>query len=115
MRPIADQIHTREQLQEFIKQNGLTKLQALKAAHAVWDPLSLLLTLKSNLSLAYRELLVRNPEMKYEDFIPVDQLDTWKIVIGNLLDAKKVTIPRFRTMLHPTYLLMAPGRLAIKI
>ena len=94
LRPELDQIHTREELRKFIQQKGLTKLNCLQAAHQLFDPLSLLLPIKANLSLAYRQLLIKNPNMNYSDSVPQDQLQVWEKVIGDLLDARQVEVPR---------------------
>ena len=94
LRPVADRITTREELKDFIKTNGLKKINCLQAAHQLFDPLCLLLPIKANLSLAYRQLLIKYPKMEYEDFVPQEDLPMWEIIIGNLLDAQKVSIPR---------------------
>ena len=94
LRPSSEQLHTREELRDFINKKGLTKLNCLQAAHQLFDPLCLLLPIKANLSLAYRQLLIKNPAMGYGDKLPDDQVGMWEIVIGNLLDAKEVKIPR---------------------
>ena len=64
LRPAADRINTRQELKDFIKKNGLKKINCLQAAHQLFDPLCLLLPIKSNLSLAYRQLLIKNPKME---------------------------------------------------
>ena len=94
LRPQEDEIKTREELRTFIATKGLTKLNALQAAHFAFDPLCLLLPLKGNLSLAYRLLLIKNPGMQYSDKIPEDQIQLWTKIIGDLLDAREVKIPR---------------------
>ena len=94
LRPSSEQLHTREELKNFVNKRGLTKLNCLQAAHQLFDPLCLLLPIKANLSLAYRQLLIKNPAMGYGDKLPDDQVGMWEIVIGNLLDAKEVKIPR---------------------
>ena len=88
------QIRTREELSLFIKKEGLRKINCLQAAHFLFDPLNLLLPVKSNLSLLYRELLIQNPKMEYQDFLPENQTKQWEAAIGFLLDVKDVTVKR---------------------
>ena len=89
------EICNRKDLSEYIRQNGLTKRNALQAAHSLFDPLLILLPVKAQLSLAYRELLIRNPDMDYNDYITSpEELKVWETVIGFLLDSKKVKIRR---------------------
>ena len=101
LRPLADQIKTREELDCFIDKNGLTKVQCLQSCYFLFDPLNLLMPLRANLSLLYRQLLMKYPEMCYHDKLKTEDIEDWRIAIGNLLDVDKVTIQR--CCLPPSY------------
>ena len=55
---------TREEISQYVKDNGLTKRQCLRAVALLWNPLGLYLPIKSNLFLLYRKLLQTLPQLR---------------------------------------------------
>ena len=94
MRDPAAQLRNKQELKEYIERHGLTKRDCLAACHLMFDPLLLNLGVKALLSLLYRQLIVKEPDLKYEEKIPSELLPDWERAIGFLLDIKDRTVKR---------------------
>ena len=55
--------------------NGLTKRQALSIVHSVYDLIGLASPLVLRLKLCYQQILIKLPELGWDDKIPAKELD----------------------------------------
>ena len=89
------QIKSIKDAENLIKTHGFSKRMALRLAHMVFDPLHLLINIRSNLNLLYRELITSCPQLKYEDPVPSSFLPQWLSVIKMMLECIHVKLPRY--------------------
>ena len=62
-------IRNEKELTEFFKMNDISKRQALRAVHSLYDPLGIFIQIKMNLFAVYRRILSENPNAQWEDYI----------------------------------------------
>ena len=93
-RPDHGNISTVEELKKFVTENGLSKRQALAAAHIVFDPNGLYLGVKNNLSILYRELLLKCPKLQWTEKIPESLHSIWIRGIEMVLEIGDMEVPR---------------------
>ena len=94
IRPENKTLKTPEEMEAFILENGLTKKQLLMACHFTFDPLLLFISLKSNLSLLYRQFLQQQPHLKWEDKVDPSILPDWIAALKQVYEVTDIAVPR---------------------
>ena len=94
MRSSSHQIDTREDLETYFSINRLTKRQMLRAVHSLFDPLCLFVQARSNLFLLYRNLLIENPKLDWEDPISKKIQNELKKALKMVLQIKNLKLNR---------------------
>ena len=87
---ISDIQHFKKHLQE----KGLSKRECIRLSHSVWDCLNLLYSIKVNLHLLYRNILIRQPGLKWEQTISNEFHDAWIKVVQQILDVQDLEVDR---------------------
>ena len=94
MRSSSHQIDTAEDLETYFSSNKLTKRQMLRAVHSLFDPLCLFVQARSNLFLLYRNLLIENPKLDWEDPISEKIQNQLKKALKMVLEIKNLKLNR---------------------
>ena len=73
----------------------INKAMVLSAAHALYDPLNITLSLQTNAKLLFRRLISENRELSWKDLIPAKYYKELADLIQNILYIKThVSVPR---------------------
>ena len=88
-------LETPDDVDNYIKQHGISKRQALAISHLIYDPLNLYLPLVANTKILYRKLLSLQPSLKWKDKIDVSQHVLWGKALKQMIEVKNLQIPRF--------------------
>ena len=85
---------TTKDLETYFFSNSLTKKQMLRAVHSLFDPLCLFVQARSNLFLLYRNLLIENPKLEWEDPISEKIQNQLKKALKMVLEIKNLKLNR---------------------
>ena len=88
-------LQTKDEVDKFFSTNEVTKRQCLRAVHSIWDPLGLLLSLRINLFLLYREILQKNPNLSYEDFIDQESKQKLQKIVHQIVECRQMKFSRW--------------------
>ena len=87
-------IQNAEQLKVFFAENKISKRQALRAVHSLYDPLGLYIQIKMNLFAVYRRILSENPGAQWDDCISEASKNLLEKALEQLLEIRDHHIPR---------------------
>ena len=82
------------QLKTFFAENKISKRQALRAVHSLYDPLGLYIQIKMNLFAVYRRILSENPGAQWDDCISEASKDLLEKALEQLLEVRDHRVPR---------------------
>ena len=88
------QIESIEDFRKYVEENGLTKRQNLSLCHQIFDILNLFYAVKCQLHLLYRNLIIRQPHLNYDDKIDQSLHEDWIAAVKLILDLESLTVPR---------------------
>ena len=94
LRDPAYDISNHEQLNSFFANTVITKRQALRASHCLFDPLNIFVQVKANLLLLYRRLITRCPDLGWDDKVPIDFNDLYKQGLSFVIELKDLSFLR---------------------
>jgi len=83
-----------KELTEFFKMNDISKRQALRAVHSLYDPLGIFIQIKMNLFAVYRRILSENPNAQWEDCISQQSKSLLEKALKQLIEIQDHRLPR---------------------
>ena len=83
-----------KELTEFFEMNDISKRQALRAVHALYDPLGIFIQIKMNLFAVYRRILSENPNAQWEDCISQQSKSLLEKALKQLIEVQDHRLPR---------------------
>ena len=94
IRPPKFDLISEEDVEEYLKHNGLSKRQCLGIAHVLFDPCNLWIAVMNNAKILYRDLITSQPELKWKDNISKKHLPNWTKMMKQLIQIKSAEVPR---------------------
>ena len=85
---------TKEDVEEYVDNHGLTKKQCLGVAHVQYDPCSIWICTQNQAKILYRDLIKSSPTLKWTDKIDTKYLSDWKKLMKQLLEIQNIKTPR---------------------
>ena len=87
-------ITTLEELKLFFKGSDISKRQALRAVHSLYDPLGLFIQIKMNLFAVYRRIISENPRAQWDDKISDTSKNMLEKALEQLLEIRDFRVSR---------------------
>ena len=88
-------LNTKEEVNQFFATQEISKRQCLRVCHSIWDPLGLLLSLRINLFLLYREVLQKNPNLGYEEKIDQESKKKLQKIVHQIIECRDMKFSRW--------------------
>ena len=88
-------LNTTEEVNQFFATQEISKRQCLRVCHSIWDPLGLLLSLRINLFLLYREVLQKNPNLGYEEKIDQESKKKLQKIVHQIIECRDMKFSRW--------------------